>query len=211
MVKLLIVRHGYSVSNKSRTFCGQVDVDLSEEGFKQAELVSDYLLKTYKIDAIYSSDLKRAVKTVKKVSEELNIPIITDKALREINAGKWEDVKFDMLEKEYGEQFRAWINDKTLINCPDGESLMDVHKRSLEFITKICKENEGKTILIATHGGVILPFQCFVQGIDMKKIDTIPWAPNASLSIFNYDNGKFTDEKIGIVDYLNELKTYFVL
>ena len=48
MVKFLIVRHGFSLSNKDGTFTGQLDIGLSSEGIMQAQAVCKYLLENYK-------------------------------------------------------------------------------------------------------------------------------------------------------------------
>ena len=68
MVKILLVRHGQSLSNDSGTITGQIDSPLSNLGLKQAELVSNYIFKNYSVNAIYSSDLTRAVDTLKPLS-----------------------------------------------------------------------------------------------------------------------------------------------
>ena len=59
---IYILRHGESVSNRTGTFTGSNEVDLSELGYNQAEIAGEYL-KDKGIDFIYSSPLSRAVKT----------------------------------------------------------------------------------------------------------------------------------------------------
>ena len=76
MVTFLIVRHGFSASNVQATFTGQLDAPLIEKGFLQAEVVSKYIYDNYKVDAIYSSDLSRAVDTITPLSKACNLPII---------------------------------------------------------------------------------------------------------------------------------------
>ena len=67
--KLIVVRHGYSVTNVTNTFAGNLDVELNEIGIMQAEKAGEYL-KKYKIDKIYSSDLVRAYKTALPIAEK---------------------------------------------------------------------------------------------------------------------------------------------
>ena len=91
--KIILVRHGESLGNHDKKFLGHFDLDLSQLGYKQAELVGKHF-KDIIVDAIYSSDLKRAYNTVLPVSKCKNIPIITSKNLREIYAGSWESLTF---------------------------------------------------------------------------------------------------------------------
>ena len=95
MLEILIVRHGHSVANDLGIFAGATDVPLSQIGNQQAELVSNYILQNYTIDAIYSSELSRAKNTVSLVSEKLAIPIITNPSFNEIYGGKWENETFE--------------------------------------------------------------------------------------------------------------------
>ena len=68
MVKFIVVRHGFSSSNLDKTLTGHLDAPLVEMGYKQGQAVSEYIFNNYKIDAIYSSDLIRAVQTVEKLA-----------------------------------------------------------------------------------------------------------------------------------------------
>ena len=79
MTTILIVRHGFSESNKLKTFTGHIDAPLSDVGVEQARLTCEYIEKNYIIDNIYSSDLSRAVNTLKPLADALGIEIIKEK------------------------------------------------------------------------------------------------------------------------------------
>ena len=68
MTKFIIVRHGQSEANLKEIYAGRFDVPLTATGKKQAELVTEYVLKTYRVDAVYSSPLLRARETVKEIA-----------------------------------------------------------------------------------------------------------------------------------------------
>ena len=91
MVKIIFVRHGYSQYNKTKQYTGQLDVPLEPEGYEQARDSSRFILENYDVDAIYSSDLSRAVETVKPIAEAIGLEITTTRDLREINLGKWQN------------------------------------------------------------------------------------------------------------------------
>ena len=74
MVRFLIIRHGYSKSNKEKKFTGQMDVGLDEAGVIQAECTGKYVAEKFNVDKIYSSDLCRAYDTAEPLSEITGIP-----------------------------------------------------------------------------------------------------------------------------------------
>ncbi len=207
MVKLILVRHGYSKGNKDGMFTGHLDVPLIDVGLKQAKLVSNYILEKFKVDAIYSSPMSRSSETVRKVADTLNLPIILVQDLIEIYGGEWEGITFEDIAKRDPEFFKYWWDNKGVVRCPGGESMEDAGKRAYKALEKICADNEGKTLVIASHGGVIRSLQCMLLGIDMNNFNSISWVPNASISIIEYNNGKFTPIEFGITEHLGDLTT----
>ncbi len=207
MVKFLIIRHGYSLSNKDGTFTGQLDIELSQEGYKQAELVSDYLIKNYKIDKIYSSDLSRARFTIKKVSDTLDIPIILSKELREGFCGQWEGLTVDVIKEKFDKDYASWIENKPFAHPTGGESIEQIGERALKKLIDIAKVNDNKTVLIATHGGVIKAMQRIWLNLPTERLSEIEWVTNASLTEVDYQDGKFTIVKAGVCDYLGDMCT----
>lgn len=207
MTKILLVRHGYSLSNKDNTFTGQLDIPLSELGKKQAELCSDYILKNYKIDAIYSSDLSRAIDTVKKVADTLNLPIQICKEFREVYGGEWEGMEAAEISKKYPKLQSAWANDVGRCRCPNGESLIETGERAYKKLTEIAKKEAGKTIIVATHAGAIRAMECIIRKIAPQEMQKVAWVSNASITELEYDEKGFSEKKISFDEYLNDLKT----
>ena len=62
MVTFIIIRHGFSVSNKENRFSGQGNVDLDPIGYSQARSVAKYVLENFHINRIYSSDLLHTIR-----------------------------------------------------------------------------------------------------------------------------------------------------
>lgn len=211
MVKFIIVRHGYSTTNMEKKFAGQSDVPLTEIGLEQARDTAEYILKNYKIDAIYSSDLCRAIDTAKPIAEALQMPIKTEKDLREFSAGCWEGKYIKDLWAEYPEEFAKWANDVGNARCGDGETSAEVSLRSEKIFKKIARENEGKTVLVATHGGVVRAVRCNWLGISLDDMRDVPHVANASVTVALYDNETDTAELtlIGYAEHLKDKVTEF--
>ena len=206
MVKFVIIRHGYSIANKERMFAGQMDVKLDELGYLQAEDTAKYVLDNYKIDAIYSSDLCRAVDTAKPLSDALGLPIITYKELREISAGCWEGMYIKDVKSEYPEEFSKWANDVGNARCGDGETTVELIERGRKILKKIARENEGKTVAVATHGGLIRAIRCLLLGISLDDMKDVPHVANASITEVLYDNETDTAE-LTLIGYNEHIKS----
>ncbi len=207
MVKFLVVRHGFSVSNKDKTFTGHDDIDLSELGYVQAELVSDYILKNLHVDEIYSSDLCRAYHTIEKVAKVLKKEIKMDADLRELYCGKWQGVAVFKVAELYPEDYKHWQTFDSKIKPTGGESMLELRERANRAFERMAKENEGKTVLVATHGGVIRMMQTLWNNVPDDKWSEMGWTTNASITTVIYDGNERKVIKESFDDFLGNIKT----
>src|SRR5471030_1445139 len=121
MQKLVLLRHGESVWNKENRFTGWTDVDLSEEGVQQAIRAGELLKKNdYNFDVGFTSLLKRSIKTLHIVLEELDhlwIPVQKSWRLNERFYGALQGMNKDETIAKYGnEQVQLWRRDPNA--CP---------------------------------------------------------------------------------------------
>lgn len=207
MTKLIFVRHGQSMANLENIFAGTYDVDLSPKGHMQAEKTAIYVAENYKIDKIYSSDLKRAYSTAKHIADRLDLDIITETGLREISAGQWEGMHFDDLEKNFPDEYSIWKNDIGKAVCPGGESVKHLGERVTNILSQIAEKNCGKTVLIATHATPIRVIECLWQNLSLDKMKDIPWVSNASVTTVEISNDAAYFLEIGIDEHLTDIKT----
>ena len=207
MTRLIVTRHGQSIANAEYKFAGHSDFDLSELGKQQAELSSRYICENEKIDVIYSSDLKRAFSTAVPVSKRTGIEIIPDVRLREIYAGEWEAMKFEDIAEKFPEDRQLWYADIANSRPTGGEAVRDVASRILARLTEIGDENDGKTVLVTFHATPVRAMQALWQTGDIETMRDITWVPNASVTVAEYENGKFTLKSVGESEHLSELNT----
>ncbi|MBQ8813248.1 MAG: histidine phosphatase family protein [Lachnospiraceae bacterium] len=206
MTTLLLIRHGESMANMTHMFIGQTDSPLSELGIAQAEKTAEYVVNTYAVDKVYASDLKRAYRTGKAVADRLGMEIITDKDLRELHCGIWENVSFKE-NYEKGEQFFLdWESNLGRVVCPGGESIEYLQKRGSEALLRIAKENEGKTIVVATHATLIRAVMCLFEGKTLDEMNSVSWVSNASVTTFCYEDGKMRVVSAGCDSHLGEFQ-----
>ena len=202
MTKLILIRHGQSVANAQQRFAGHSDFDLTELGRKQAALAAKYIAENFKVDAIYASDLLRAYNTAVPSSELLGIPIQKCEGLREVYAGKWESMTFADIEETFKEDFGVWRNNFSYARCTGGESIFELYDRVCSQILSIAKENDGKCVLIATHATPIRVFETMSRGLDAKHVGDINFVCNASINIFNVEDGMPSVDTLNITDHL---------
>ena len=113
MYKLVLIRHGESEWNKSNLFTGWTDVDLTEKGIEEAKN-GGKLLKAegFNFDIAYTSVLKRAIRTLWIVMDELDlmwIPVIRDWRLNERHYGALQGLNKAETAAKYGEdQVKIW-------------------------------------------------------------------------------------------------------
>ena len=113
MYKLVLIRHGQSLWNKEKKFCGWTDIDLSEKGIEEAHQAGKNLKRDgYFFDIAYSSVLKRAINTLNIVLEEMgqkDLPTNYSWRLNERHYGALQGLQHEDMEKEYGlEQVKLW-------------------------------------------------------------------------------------------------------
>jgi len=154
---------------------------LSADGHEQVERIRDRLTGE-KIDAIYSSDLKRASVTAEVISTGHDVDIETCPELREMNYGDIEGLTFEEIGYRYPELWEMIINFDFRLNFPGGESWNGFTKRTITFLDRLNKHAPEETILIVSHSGPLRVLVCRLLGIDQShwlqiRID------NASLSI----------------------------
>lgn len=207
MVKFILVRHGYSQANKEKKFTGQLDVPLDEIGIMQAKSVCKYIAENFEVDNIYSSDLCRAYDTIAELGKILNIPVEKCKELREVDVGLWQGRLIEDVKKEFPESFSKYAANPGVSRFNSGESYEDAMIRGKAFFDKVAKESDGKTVVIATHGGIIRTLRAALTNTPLENIKDIPHVANASITIVEYKDGNAVFTKIGSTDHLEDKTT----
>ena len=207
MTTLLLIRHGESVANHQRIFAGHLDVDLYENGLRQAKETAKFIAENYKVDKIYASDLQRAFKTARALGDMLGLEVHPDKDLREINAVQWDGHTFDDLLITYKESYTLWRTHIGFAACDGGESTRQLADRIMAALTRIAQENAGKTVAVATHATPIRAMQSLVQTGGLEQMENIPWASNASVTVLQYDEGNWKLIAASLDEHLQHIKT----
>lgn len=165
--RFCIVRHGETAWNAEHRVQGQLDVPLNAIGLAQAQAISRALAGE-KFDAIYSSDLSRALQTAQPTAQILGLPIRQDKILRERHYGIFQTLTYAEVKVKFPEDYARFLARDPDFAFRSGESLKDFSLRSISALSKIAKENDGKSILVFTHGGVLDELYRSIHSIPMS-------------------------------------------
>lgn len=207
MTRVLLIRHGETWANRRGEFAGFTDAVLTELGMEQAEKTAEFVLENYKVDKVYASDLQRAFNTAKAIADKLGIEVIPEEGMREIFGGLWEDVPYVTLVERYPEAYRTWLNDIGKSVCTEGESTVELGERVFGTVKRIASENEGKTIVIATHATPVRVTQTLIQYGDLENMQSVPWASNASVTELICEDGVWSVVKASMDEHLGDMKT----
>jgi 2,3-bisphosphoglycerate-dependent phosphoglycerate mutase len=197
---LILLRHGNSVWNQKNLFTGWVDVDLSEQGVKEAKRAGELLTNSgLKPDVLYTSVLKRAINTAHLALNEMDRNWIDTKRswrLNERHYGSLQGLdKAETLAKYGPELFQTWrrsydtppppiedssefsqAHDERYANLgsdlPKTECLKDVLVRMLPYWESDIANDlkSGKTVLVTAHGNSLRALVKHLDGISDDEI-----------------------------------------
>ncbi len=186
---LLLVRHGQSLGNLAETFLGHTDLGLTALGERQAAALAERLAGTH-LDAVYSSDLSRAMNTVLPTAKRHGLAVIPDERLREIFAGAWEGVSFDEIARRFPADRALWKTNIGLACPTGGESVAALGVRVKAVLDEIATRHPGETVLVGTHATPVRSVMARLLGYPPERMAEIPWAPNASIVTVVYEDGE---------------------
>ncbi len=217
MYKIVLIRHGESLWNKENRFTGWADVDLSEKGKEEAAKAGQQLKKEgFAFDMAYTSVLKRAVKTLWTVLDNMDlnwIPVINSWKLNERHYGALQGLNKAETAAKFGEdQVKIWRrsydtpppaleksderfpgNDSRYSSLaeeelPLTECLKDTVARVIPYWEKEIapKIKEGKKIIIAAHGNSLRALVKYLDNISDSDIVSLN-IPTAMPLVYELD------------------------
>jgi len=123
MTEIILVRHGETEWNVEEIYRGRIDVKLNEVGVKQAELLGRYL-SNLKLDAIYSSPLKRALDTANILAQYQNVAVQVTDGFMDLDCGEWQGLSDEQVRKLYPALHEQWRVNPHLVKMPGGHFIL---------------------------------------------------------------------------------------
>lgn len=176
-MKLYAARHGQTQWNALHKVCGRTDINLTTEGYRQAEALAS-MASAHNIQIIYSSPLRRALETSRIISERIGVPYIADSRLTEQNYGLFEGID---------RKNQAFLNAKKnfAFRYPEGESMMQTACRVYGLLDEIQKNDQDKKVLLVSHGGICRVIRSYFN--DMTNEEYFHYTQkNGALEAYEY-------------------------
>lgn len=190
-MKLYFVRHGRTEWNEEGRFQGaNGDSPLLPSSIQQIKKLG-HALSPIRFDAVFSSDLKRAVDTAQLIMDQNHFPLHLEKSpeLREWSLGQLEGCKIDTIRAKYPQEMEAFRRDLSQFHHElfDAESLSDTTKRTCDFV-KSLKGKEFDTVLIIGHGANLTASIRTLLGYKPEELRKNGGLTNASVTILTTDD-----------------------
>jgi 2,3-bisphosphoglycerate-dependent phosphoglycerate mutase len=187
---LLLARHGETDWNRERRWQGHADPPLNDAGREQARELARLLAET-PLDAVYSSDLRRARDTAAVVASDHGLEVVATPALREIDVGEWSGLTTDEIERRFPAGFARHADGGD--GWEQGETHAAMSGRIAAAVSEIAASHPGGHVLCVCHGGVIRALLALAASTELGEYRRTEVGPvNGSVARVSVAAGRFT-------------------
>lgn len=165
MTSILLIRHGQTEWNRVERFRGRVDLELNEVGIKQVEATAERVAQ-WQVSAIYSSPLKRALRTAQVLGQRLNLEVRPLPGLIDIDFGNWQGLSPEEVASRDSLTYAQWLENPHLVRFPEGESLEQVRERVATALNDLLSQHREGTIVLVSHKVVCKVLVLSFLGLD---------------------------------------------
>ncbi|TEU02634.1 MAG: histidine phosphatase family protein [Dehalococcoidia bacterium] len=183
-MRLILVRHGETRWNQENRVVGHTGIALNKNGRKQVARLA-LALKYEKVSAIYSSPLRRARETAAAIARGHRLEVVTDDALKEVDAGELEGLTFEEVMERYGDFLQEWMKDNPSLRMPGGESMTELQERTWPAAERIVREHPDGVIILVSHSLAILSIISRALGMRLSNFRRLRLSV-ASISILDF-------------------------
>lgn len=184
--KIYLVRHTQTVGNIEKRLSGRTDFELTLDGKKYVEKLTNRL-KNIKFDKAYSSISGRAIKTIEPICKLQGLEIEKTDKLCEMDFGIYDGLKWEEVNKINPKIKQTQDEINEIAGIPGQESTEEVANRMFSFIRTVSIQNTGKVILMSSHGVAI---EAFIRKVNHEKFSENKEEnsqKNTAINIIEYD------------------------
>jgi broad specificity phosphatase PhoE len=200
-MQVLLLRHGATDWNLQGRCQGATDLDLNDAGIRQAEAIAARL-SNEKLDAIYSSNLKRAQQTARLVSRPHRLSITIEEDVRELDHGALEGLTFNDIKRNFPDFIQKWRTEPAEIQVPGGERLVDVAQRAWRGLHRVLQRHKADdTVVVVSHNFPILGIVCRITGTHLNQYRSFHVDPGGITRLHHNGNDRWVITQINDKDY----------
>lgn len=184
-LELILVRHGETDWNREGYFRGHEDVKLNARGIAQADAVAE-ALRSKVFEAVYSSPLKRALVTARRIALPHEIAVRENQAFVDINYGTWQGRKESVVAEKYPPLYARWKATPFKVKFPGGESVKKAWKRVNSGLRELLVLHGTGCVVIVTHRIPLKFMTTYLLGRPLKRFNEVVHDPCA-ISVFEIE------------------------
>lgn len=184
--RLFLIRHAEVEPKYHRTFGGRIDMNLSDLGHEQAQVLARYL-ERHSFNAIYASPMKRVQQTLAPLVKNGHPPPQTIDDLREVDFGDWTGLVWEQVQEKFGVSPYKWLMELEHARMPNAETGAELCERLAPVLKDMISAHAGQTVAVFCHGGII-----------RAALSVLLELPLVKTAAFEVDYASVTQVKIGL-------------
>jgi probable phosphoglycerate mutase len=188
--RLVLTRHGQTVWHRENRYAGSSDIDLTDTGRQQADLLAAWT-RVNRPAAVVSSPLGRALATARPSAAVLGSEPVVVEDLREVDFGLAEGRTLSELRADDPDMVARFREDPVTHHFPGADPPAAAAKRASEALRGVAAEHPGATVLVVAHNTLIRLALCQLLGIDVRTYRQV---------FPGLGNGTLTELAIGAAD-----------
>lgn len=198
--RLCLVRHGETDWNAQKRIQGQLDIPLNAAGRAQARATAAGVAGS-RFDAVYASDLGRALETAQPIAAALGLALRSQPGLRERHYGRMQGLTSAEARERFPELHAAYAARDLHDDLGGGEPLAEFARRVAASLQVLAAAHAGGSVLAVSHGGVLDVAYRLATGRDLSAPRDFVM-PNAGLNWIEYREQRWHLVSWGALDHL---------
>ncbi len=170
-IRLLLVRTGETEWERDGRIAGHTDVPLSEGGRRAvADIARQF--QGERIGTVYCGPDEASVATADEIAAATGARVKSVPCLAEIDLGLWEGIRCKELEEKCPRAYRQWMDDPSVVQVPEGESVEEAQERILNGLAKVldkAKTDQGAIAVVLRPVAMGL-VGCALNGVPTKDL-----------------------------------------
>src|SRR5438552_3097073 len=189
MTKIILVRHGHVEGISPERFRGRVDLALTPEGRRQAEVTARRIGTAWRPTAVFTSPLGRCRATAAVIATPLGLSPRPLDGLIDIDYGEWQGLTPDGVRARWPNLIETWHRTPDWARIPGGETLQDVLLRVVSALRDVVDRHPHDTVVLVGHDSVNQVILLHALGLPLARYRRLAQHPCAINEIDFSGNG----------------------
>ncbi|OLP16936.1 histidine phosphatase family protein [Leptolyngbya sp. 'hensonii'] len=167
-LKLYFLRHGETIYSRSGGYCGDLDPDLTPEGYEMAQGFAE-TYRSVPWAAVYASPMRRTLATAQPLCTAIGLGAQIREGLRELAYGQWEGQTQEYVQQHFNQDYVRWLTEPAWNPPTGGETSVQIANRAMPVIAEIQEQHPDGNVLLVSHKATIRIILCSLLGIDLGR------------------------------------------